>query len=196
MTNAIGTIVLPGRLGQAQGEIPTAVQGSQETVQLRLVRPDGAPFDLTDATLTGTFTDGGIETYEVTGSLTPDADQTADKMGLFAWARSSTDVGTPGEFKLQIHVMKAVVPYKSFEALWTVEASQDATAVATPGVVGVPQDVADWLSYQPQVRGFFMQRNTVEVNETVTIPAGHQMIVADNLTIDGAVVVDGDLHII
>lgn len=190
-----GKIILPGRLGQAQGEIPTAVQGSRETVSLKLVRPDGAPFDLTGAVLTGTFA-AGDDVYEVTGDLTPNVDQTGDKMGLFAWARSVADVGTAGEYQVQVHVSKGGLPYKSFGAAWTVAASQDATAVAPPGMVGVSQEDADWLANQPQVRGFFMQRDTIEAGETVTIPAGHAMVTTLPFTNDGRIQVDGRLVIL
>ena len=43
--------------------------------------------------------------------------------------------------------------------------------------------------------GFFMQKTIVAASETITIPVDHQMIVANNLIIDGAVIADGDLVI-
>lgn len=57
----------------------------------------------------------------------------------------------------------------------------------------LPEEDVAWLDALPVATGFFMQRTTIDADETVTIPADHQMIVAGDFTVDGDLVAVGDL---
>lgn len=64
----------------------------------------------------------------------------------------------------------------------------------TGGWTAVTLAERSWLVYQPQVRGFFMQKDEPEPGETVTIPAGHTMLSTRPIT--GSVEVEGRLVVL
>ena len=149
--------------------------------------------DLTDYVLSATMRNkDSLAVTAVTGAITV----VDGELRLCQWEMSAADLGMAGTFGVTLTGTDGSSTLKTLYGSLVVEDDPAITAVANPPIVGVSQDDADWLAAQPQVAGFFMQRTVVEADETVTIPANHQMIVAGDLTIDGAVISDGDLIII
>lgn len=97
-----------------------AVKGSTHTPEaIAWVRADGAPQDLTGATLTAEILRFGTGTARaVTGTLTPLEPRTD---GVFTWRYSSGDVAESGDFRVQF---TATYPDTSadvtYSAPWTV----------------------------------------------------------------------------
>ena len=95
------------------------VQGSIHTPkQITWQRTDGSAVDLTNAALTGTIKDTktGVVTA-ISGTL----NVTNATGGVFTWAMSSTDAGTPGTYEVQFTATYSdQKPDTSLTANWTI----------------------------------------------------------------------------
>ncbi len=100
--------------------LPEAVAGAtRPTPIITWSRADGAPENLTSATLTGKIYDPHTDVARaIVGVLTV----TDGPNGVFAWALHADDVATAGEFEVQFTATfgSAPSPAKTLLAPWTV----------------------------------------------------------------------------
>lgn len=182
-------IIWPGKRGSLEGRLGPLTQNSTlEPITILAKYADGTDIDLSSYTMVGQFDRNGTA-YSITGALTPGN-------GSFTWQPSAADVGVAGPRDILFGYTDGSDTWYSVLVRVNVEGHESANAVDQVGMEMVPIGGAAWLTDLPNVAGFIMQRTVIDVDETVTIPAGHQMIVAENLQVDGALVADGDLHVI
>ena len=167
-------------------------QGERGTLTFTWEFPENltSPASISGAAITATMTDEDGATTAVSGTLTGTAATTC------TWALSDGDSGTAGTFTVLFAAVVTGVTTYTLEATLEVIANPAVTGTQNDPLVSIPADDADWLAAQPQVTGFFMQRTSIEADETVTIPAGHQMIVYGDFRVDGDLVAIGDLVIL
>lgn len=196
----------------------TIKQASLPTVTFVWPLTDGhTPDDLTGFTITATMRNvdsRAVTAVSGTFAVVDGATRTC------TWSMSAGDTGTAGAYEVTLRAADGVdVIYTLFGWL-VIQENPAVTAVANPPLVGVAQgdalfletaaaaaaaadehdvavvDGSGNLAFTSQPRGFLMQRTVIDAGETVTIPALHQMIVAENLQVDGDLVADGDLHVV
>jgi hypothetical protein len=103
--------------------LATGVQGARRPAQLiTWARDDGAPEDLTGATLTGKLHNRGTgETRAIAGPLTV----TDAAGGVFRWDYAAEDVAEAGRFDVQFDAAFAAgqTPARTFVTRWEVQSS-------------------------------------------------------------------------
>lgn len=172
----------------------TIKQGSRPAVAFAWPLETGhEPSDLTGFVVSGTLLNKDTEFLTaVTGALTV-VDGVTRSM---TWRMAAEDTGTAGEFLVVLYATNGLDSIYTLNGSLVIEPNPAVVSTSGQPQVGVPQDDADWLAYQPQVRGFFMQRTSIDADETVTIPAGHAMVTTLPFENDGSIEVNGRLTIL
>lgn len=138
------TILNTSKLGKTKEELPNGVQGSRDTVTIYWYYPDGTAVTLTSATITGVYQNISTETvYAADGVFAV----TDGANGIFTWAYGAGDVGSSGNFLVQIKAVLAdtTVIYSS-KVPWSVEETLGAGIVAAGELVGVSVAESAWLT--------------------------------------------------
>jgi hypothetical protein len=130
-------ITAPPNYGGQINELANGVQGSRHTYTVVWKDLAGNGFSLAGGTLAGYFQDvESLTNYEVSGTLTPDADQVTNP-GRFTWTMSAEDVGLSGSFLLQFKVTIGGVDYYTYPVPWEIEQNLNVTPVTPPAVVDI-----------------------------------------------------------